>query len=69
MAILGGEGHDLGVDAIEQIPGPCVGGLVPDMNVLVLEQTCFGVEFSPKLGKRVTALANSQLYFHRNESP
>ena len=58
VAVSGRNDFNLLVDAIEQVSRTCVGDLVPNVNILVLEETCLGVEFGTELNKGVAALAN-----------
>ena len=58
VAVSGRNDFNLLVDAIEQVSRACVGRLVSNVNILVLEETRLGIEFGAKLNEGVAALAN-----------
>jgi hypothetical protein len=45
MAVLGSDGLDLLVDAVEEVSRTCVWGLMAYMNKFVLEKACSSGEF------------------------
>lgn len=67
MAVLGGGGVDLRVDAVKEITRACVRGLMTDVNVLIPEETCLGSEFRAQLGQGIAALADPQFLLQQNQ--
>jgi hypothetical protein len=68
MAVFPGGGLDLHVDAVEEVSRTCIRDLVADINILVFEETCSGVELRAQLGEGVAALTDPQFHFHRDQS-